>query len=579
MFKRLKTKLIVVYSVALVCFISFLLIYSSSHIHKEFTVFLKNELQQSNDYINTYCLSFHKPINKQFFSYEIVTVLKNLSHKSSMHITIIQSDGTVLFDSDADFQMMENHSYRPEILQATKKGVGTAIRFSQTMKADMLYVAEYFDGYYISSAKSLDTVNALISSITKNILVAGIIILVLSIGVTFINSSTFTKPITESLQFINNFFDGDLNARIYNYKDDELGLLQKAMNRLADSIQQRINELSGEKNKLFMIIESIHDPIALIDENKKLSVYNGAFAHCFDLSNELVNKYYYTLIRHSDLNAKIHVSLLQKQKIIFEETINNKNFQIFIYPFQDPSSGVLLVMHDVTEQKRIQQLKSDLVGNLSHELKTPISIIRGYLETIKDNICDHQTTQQFLEHALLNVERQNAIINDMLKLNQLETSTYYLNETINVKDCISRCIDLLMPKIQKKNLTIAMELDSLPEKITGNDFLAEEIFFNIIDNAINYNNEGGSIAITASANTNALIIRIADTGIGIPPDEIPRIFERFYRVDKSRSRETGGTGLGLSIVKHAALILGWKIDVSSSMNGSTFSVSIPTYKV
>lgn len=576
MFKSLKTKLIVVYSVALVCFISFLLVYSSRHIHKEFTLFLKTELQQSIDYINTYCLSFHKPINKQFFTYEIVTALKNLSHKSSLRITIIQNDGTVLFDTDANPEIMENHLYRPEILEARKNGTGMATRFSNTIGADMLYVASYYSNYYIRTAKSMSTINMLIESITRNIVIAGIIVLIISITVTAIFATAFTRPIKESLRFIDAFFNGNLHARILNYKDDEMGYLQKAMNQLADNIQQRIMELTNEKNKLFMIIESIHDPIALIDEDKKIVIYNRAFANCFEYPERLTGKYYFTVIRHSELNAKIYVAFSQKQKISFEETIGAKNFHIFIYPFAEPATGILLLMHDVTEQKRIQQLKSDLVGNLSHELKTPISIIRGYLETIKDNICDQKTAEQFIENALINVERQNAIINDMLKLNQLETSSFITSESIDLKKIISQCVELLTPKIQKKNLAIVMDIQSLPQTITGNAFLAEEIFFNLIDNAINYNNPGGSITISANKESTSLSISIADTGVGIPPDEIPRIFERFYRVDKSRSRETGGTGLGLSIVKHAALILGWTVDVTSSSSGSSFRIIIPS---
>ncbi|MCX8123877.1 MAG: ATP-binding protein [Spirochaetes bacterium] len=575
MIKSLRSKLIIVYSIALIFFISFLLFYIHKHIQNEFTSFLRDELKQNIEYIHTYCQSFHRPINKNFFNYEIVTALKNVAQKSSLRITIIQHDGTVLFDTDANPELMENHSYRPEILEARKNGTGMSIRFSNTIGADMLYVASFYDSYYIRTAKSLTNINTLIESLTKNILFTGIIVLIISIAVTAIFANMFTKPIKESVQFINKFFNGDLTARILNYNDDEMGYLQKSMNLLADNIQQRINELTNEKNKLFMIIESIHDPIALIDEDKKIAIYNKAFANCFEYPENITNKYYFTVIRHSELNAKIHIAFSQKQRISFEETIAGNHFQIFIYPFTEPAKGILLLMHDVTEQKRIQQLKSDLVGNLSHELKTPISIIRGYLETIKDNICDQKTAEQFIESALTNVERQNAIINDMLKLNQLETSSYPVTESINLKKIINQCVELLMPKIQKKNLAIVMDIESLPQKVLGNAFLAEEIFFNLIDNAINYNNEKGSITITATKNSQSLSIHITDTGIGIPHDEIPRIFERFYRVDKSRSRETGGTGLGLSIVKHAALILGWTVGVTSSSNGSTFTITIP----
>ncbi len=574
--KRLKTKLVVVYTVALVIFISFLLMYINHHIHSAFITFQEAELQHNIENIHIYLRSYHKPFNYVLFQNpDVVASLKNVSYKSSLRITIIKDDGTVYFDSFANPDLMENHLYRPEILQARTKGVGSAIRYSKTVKSDMLYVAKYFDNYYIRAAKSLGAINTLIGAITKNILIVGFGVLVLTIAANYIFATIFTKPIAESLQFIDQFFNGDLNARILNYKDDEIGYLQNSMNRLADNIQARINELTAQKNKLFMIIESIHDPIALIDDSKKITVYNKAFIELFQFPETVTNTYYFSIIRHSQLNAKIHVALSQRQNFSFEETIGNNHFQIFIYPFPQPDSGILLLMHDVTEQKRIQKLKSDLVGNLSHELKTPISIIRGYLETIKDISLDEKTASQFIDNALINLERQNAIINDMLKLNELETTAYAVTEYIDIKTIITRCIELLNPKIQRKNLAIVMDIDAIPETIAGNAFLTEEIFFNIIDNAINYNNPNGTITIKSAVDTATISISIADTGVGIPQDEIPRIFERFYRVDKSRSRDTGGTGLGLSIVKHAAQILGWNVSVTSSMNGTVFAITIP----
>lgn len=578
--KSLKSKLIITYSVALVLFLTFLLLYINRSINDTFTLFLKSELQQNNEYINTYCLSFNKPINRELFaSKDIIYALNDLAKKSLLRITIIQQDGSIIFDSSANPKTMGNRLYRPEMLQAAKYGFGMDIRKSQTVNEEMLYVASFYDYYYIRTAKPLSTINLFIDSLTKNILIAGIVVIAGTIILNFIFASAFTRPIKESLGFIQKFFDGNLNTRILNYKDDEMGYLQKSMNQLADNIEQRINELTYEKNKLFMIIESIHDVIALIDEHQKITVFNKAFTDLFEYPETVRNKYYFTVIRNSHLNAKIHYAISQRQKISFEETIGGNNFQAFILPFVQPSRGILLLLHDVTEQKRIQQLKAELVGNLSHELKTPISIIRGYLETIHDNICDEKTARHFISNALINVDRQNAIINDMLKLNELETSTYQLSEAVNVGIIIAQCIDLLALKIQKKNVAIVLSIDSIPESLYGNAFLAEEIFFNIIDNAINYNNPGGSITIQSTDDPHHVGITITDTGIGIPHDEINRIFERFYRIDKSRSRETGGTGLGLSIVKHATQLLGWKVAVTSSMKGSTFTVIIPKIKI
>ena len=236
--------------------------------------------------------------------------------------------------------------------------------------------------------------------------------------------------------------------------------------------------------------------------------------------------------------------------------------------------GILIVIHDITEKKKMDQLKTDLVGNLSHELKTPIAIIKGYLETIETNMDDIDMCAGFISKALSNVDRQDSIINDMLKLNRLETMTDISTEKINIKEIIDNCVEILGGKLNSRDITIECDIDIPERDVIGNRFLAEEIFFNIIVNAINYSNPEGRIKITAEQGDNKTIVSISDSGIGIPEESICRIFERFYRVDKSRSRATGGTGLGLSIVKHAVEILKWGIDVSSSSDGTIFFIKI-----
>lgn len=574
--KKFKTKLIFVYSALIILVVFSLLALVNGHAKRAIVSFLENELKSNAVYVNSYLLSFHRPVSLSLFAEkEIDTTLKHLSKKSETRITIIGEEGTVMYDSETPRENMENHLYRPEVLEAKKNTTGTSIRFSSTLQSDMLYVATNFGRYYVRTAKPLVLVNRLIAAITRNVIISGLVVLAISIAVNLFFATSFTRPINESIRFIDRFFSGDLNARILNYKDDEIGYLQASINKLAEAIQKRIQDLTGEKDKLATIIESIRDPLALFDRYGKVSVHNSAFGKLVGTEREIVGKSYFSIIRNSELNSKIHYAFTRKDEVVFEEVVKGKNYQVYILPFhKEQDEGILLLMQDVTEQKRIQQLKSELVGNLSHELKTPISIIRGYLETIKDVVDDRKTVEQFIEKAIANLERQNAIINDMLKLNKLETTVHGKNEYVSVKSIISQCVDLLGPKIQKKNITLTLDLDACAEPVLANSFLAEEIFFNIIDNAINYNRAGGSIDIAARRDGSKISISVADTGIGIPEDEIDRIFERFYRVDKSRSRETGGTGLGLAIVKHAAILLGWEINVKSSPAGSRFTVII-----
>jgi two-component system phosphate regulon sensor histidine kinase PhoR len=264
--------------------------------------------------------------------------------------------------------------------------------------------------------------------------------------------------------------------------------------------------------------------------------------------------------------------------LFFEQELGGGTYcDVTINPIRDEKliQGILVVMHDITERKRIMELKTELVGNLSHELKTPVAILKGYLETILAHPDDPELLRNSLAKALVNVDRQNSIINDMLKLNLLETTDSFPFEPIDIGEVLDTCIGSLEPKITERGIHVTREKKDIPAAVSGNRFLAEEVFYNLIDNAINYNRPEGKIIISSEITGSVLAVLISDTGIGIPRESIGRVFERFYRVDRSRSRATGGTGLGLSIVKHAAGLLGWTIQVASDASGTTFRIGIP----
>jgi two-component system phosphate regulon sensor histidine kinase PhoR len=346
---------------------------------------------------------------------------------------------------------------------------------------------------------------------------------------------------------------------------------------MADTIVEKIGVLVFEQNKLKTILESIGDGIVVIDESKRILVANRSFRQFFDIGCPVEGRLYFEVIRSRSLNAKIEENLSTGEESGFEERlINGRICEVNISPIRERETlqGILVVLRDVTEKKRIEQIKTDLVGNMSHELKTPITIMKGYLETIRDNMENSRLCADFVDRAIENADRQNAIINDILKLNIIETSSQFSEEDVNLFDIIKGCVEMLNPKALKRNITVGTDMDALNGTIRGNRFLAEEIFFNLIDNAINYNRESGSIFIGAERKGSSTVITVSDTGIGIPADSIDRVFERFYRVDKSRSRATGGTGLGLSIVKHAAELLGWSVSVASRDEGSVFTLEI-----
>ncbi len=504
--------------------------------------------------------------------------VKEISSIIDLRFTVIDMKGKVVADSSLDAESMDNHFYRREIQDAILKGEGKSIRYSNSTKKEMLYYAEKSGHYILRLSKDIDEINRSVLTVRNAVLIFSGVLLLCALIINFAVSRIITGPINSTISFAEDFARGNLGRRIFNYSDDEIGGLQKSLNRLADSLQDKVNSLTYEQNKLLVIIESIHDGMAVIGIDKRLILLNKAFRSLLSIGTRAEGQFYYEIIRSSALNSKIEETLSGGEALGFvEDLLGGRSCEIYVNPIKEAGAiqGILIVLHDITEQKKLSQMKTELVGNLSHELKTPITILKGYLETIgaRKDVLDE--TRGFIEKALVNVDRQNSIINDMLKLNMLETSRFFQQEEISLREIIENCAGILSPKILEKRITLSTDIDALPESLMANRFLAEEIFFNIIDNAINYNNYDGSIRISVVRGRSRFEISIADGGIGIPPDSIDRIFERFFRVSKSRSRATGGTGLGLSIVKHAAELLQWEISVNSSGAGSTFTVGIP----
>ena len=575
MLKKLSSKLITYF----ICLISLLVIVifltvqnlvKTRHIN-----LMLNEMVRYSDIINLSISEvFLKNKNK-----EVPILINDFAKAANVRITLINMDGTVTFDSDvSDVSSLENHYYRQEVYQAIHNGSGNSIRYSSTVKTDMLYYAKLYDKYVLRLAIPLYTLNESLSELRMLIIkiAAGVFFIAVIIVVVVILK--ITGPFKETLSFAENFSKGDYKKRILNYTDDEIGSLQRALNKMADTIVETIEAHIFEKKKLETTLESISDGIALIDASKKILIWNKTFTFYIGIESDPKDRPFFEVIRNRLLNSKLEKALVSGESDAFEiELLNEKVFDVIINPIKEDNQllkGVLLVLHDISEKKKIEKIKSDLVTNVSHELKTPIAIVKGYLETIKENPDNKSMLNDFIDRALENVDRQNALIQDIIKLSMIESSKEFEKEEVNIRRIILNCLDILTPKISKKGIALHTDFPEINYYTVANDFLAEEIFFNIIDNAINYNNPGGTIKVSARLNNNRLSVSISDSGIGIPQEYIDRIFERFYRVDKSRSRTTGGTGLGLSIVKHAAMVLGWNISVDSDKKGTTFTILI-----
>ena len=575
MLKKLSNKLIFSYIIIIVILVAVIFTLLGSLLRTIHIDILKTEMSRYDELID---LEFKKLSFKPVSSDELTASVSEFAGIMKLRITIIKSDGSVIADSEVkDFAHLENHQYRKEVIDALSSGAGFSTRYSSTLKTDMLYYAIFKDNFIIRLSKPLHEVDRSLATLRKLIFKVSIAALVASIILIIFISVKITEPFKETLRFASDFTKGDYKRRILNYSNDEIGYLQKSLNKMADKIVETLNDHVLEHKKLEATLDSISDGIAMVDSNKQIVIYNHSFISMLDIYTELKDKQYYEIIRNSAINSGIEKSLKKGGKDTFEvEMSNDRFFEVMINPIGEESiiQGILVVLHDISEKRKIERIKSDLVSNVSHELKTPIAIVRGYLETVKENYDNKSLSINFIDRAIENVDRQNALIQDIIKLSMIESAKEFEKEKIDLKITIERCLDLLSPKISEREISLINNLDDkIDYTIIGNPFLVEEIFFNIIDNGINYNRQGGKLSISSSESAGELIIKISDTGIGIPAESRERIFERFYRVDRSRSRATGGTGLGLSIVKHAAMVLAWDITVESDKNGTAFFIT------
>lgn len=577
MFKKISNRIIFSFMGLVTVLVALLLLLIMDHIREYHLNVIKREMAEKTDVVE-FALRRNPAEYLNGPIVERQKQIRGIAGLVKLRITLIDGAGVVHADSEyGDPGGMDNHKYRPEVMTALARGDGYSIRHSNTINADMLYYARRSDFGTIRVARHLREVDESVSRLLSYVMAVGAGLLVIICLITIIIVRKITRPIQETMSFARDFADGDLTRRIQNYSNDEIGLLQRALNRLADTAQDRINGLMTEQQKLLTTIENIHDGIAVIGRDRKILVANAAFKMLLDVNMDVVDKLFFEVIRNRSMNSWIDRAHVTGEPASFSERLlNGRHCEIFITPVRGESAlqGMVIVLHDTTEKKKIEQMKTDLVSNMSHELKTPVAILKGYLETLEQHLGDPVMTKDLLQKALNNVDRQGSLINDILKLNRLETSNDFPMESIDIQDCIRTCIEILSPRAQKKQVSIIYSNTGLNDRIEGNRFLAEEVFFNIIDNAINYNNEGGSISLGIKNFVGKTTVSIADTGVGIPEDSIDRIFERFYRVDKSRSRSTGGTGLGLSIVKHAVEILGWNIRVASGATGTEFVIEI-----
>ena len=523
---------------------------------------------------------------------ELDLVADEIGEKLALRVTIIGRDGVVLGDSELDgreLREVENHLYRPEVQKALDSGTGESRRFSTTVKADMLYLAKAFGDHeefgVIRLSIPLSEIE-MISERLKNLLVVSILIaFALSLLISFAASILISKPVQEVSATAKRIASGDFSQRLLFHSNDEIGDLSRAIHFMSEQIRLRIEQVESNTSRLEAILLSMFEGVMAVNEKGTILLMNHALEELFHAPKEVVGKKPLEVVR------SIEVQDLTERALEMDSGVETREISVFMEtekvllvhatPIirEGVRDGAVLLFHDITELKRLEQVRRDFVANVSHELRTPVSSIQGFAETLLDGaIKDGENAQDFLKIIHADAERLARLITDLLDLSRIESGKLSLRiEPCPVGPVIERVVKELKARAETKSIVIVIDLPAgLPDLRADETYLAQALL-NLLDNAIMYTPKEGRITMSAKAVNDSIQIDVSDTGIGIPEEDIPRIFERFYRVDKARSRDLGGTGLGLSIVKNIVQAHGGKVYCTSALGrGSTFSLTIPS---
>lgn len=515
---------------------------------------------------------------------------KTTGRRTSTRITVILPDGRVVGDSIENPNNMENHGKRPEVLQAMQAGVGSASRYSSTLRVDMLYVAVPAKrgertAAIVRTSFSLASIDARLKRIQSRIALAGLVIALVTALVCLVAAHRISRPIEEMRATAERFARGDLSGRLPPSTTEEISALADTLNRMAKALAEKLETIEGQRAELETVFASMREGIMAVDAKERIIKINQAAAEFCGLEADKVEgRLVQEVVRNPDLHRLVQRALAvgpQAEKEIVLGASNERVLRVHCTPLGRGDSaplGTLVMLYDVTRLRRLEIMRRDFVANVSHEIKTPLTAVKGYVETLRqDGFDDPDQTHRFLAIVSKHVDRLNAIVDDLLNLSRIEQASDA--GTLNFQ--VVRLAEVLKAAIQACRLhaakAIAITLDcdeSLHARIDA--VLFEQAAVNLIDNAVKFSPAKSTVTVSVRQRQTDIQITFHDQGIGIAKAHTDRIFERFYRVDTSRSRSLGGTGLGLAIVKHIVTAHGGQVAVESTPGqGSTFSISLP----
>ncbi|MFA4947318.1 MAG: ATP-binding protein [Candidatus Krumholzibacteriia bacterium] len=520
------------------------------------------------------------------------SLCKDIGRAAGARITVVLASGRVVADTDQDPRGMENHADRPEIRQALIGVVGTAIRFSDTEKRDMMYVAVPWkiNGAAAGAVRvsvPLAVVEESLRGMYLRVLVGGLAVTLLAALVSLAIARRIGRPLNDLRNGVNRFARDGLSYRLPVSQFEEIGSLAEVMNEMAERLDAQIRTEVRQLNEQEAVFSSMVEGLVVVDAAERVTKINRSAARLLGVEpGASLGKSIQEVVRSPYLLEFVTKALAATEPVEGDVVLRGEGGDRFLQAHgtllrddEENRIGAVIVLNDVTRLQRLEGIRRDFVANVSHELKTPITSIKGFIETLRDGaIRKPGDAEKFLEIVAKQADRMNSIIEDLLLLSRVERDAREEKvalESTPIKGVILEAVQVCEPKAHAKDIRISV---NCPEGIVAriNAALLEQAIVNLVDNAIKYSEPGCPVSIDAEELSNEVVIRVADRGCGIEPEHLSRIFERFYRVDKARSRKLGGTGLGLSIVKHIVQAHDGTVTVESAPGaGTAFSIHLP----
>lgn len=525
--------------------------------------------------LNDYFTSLRKSQLKTQLSFastavedEGIEYLKNVEN-GEYRLTLIDTDGTVLYDTNADAAAMENHSDRREFQEAFLSGYGESHRYSRTLTEQTYYFAKKLsDDRVLRISTSQVTIVSLLLGMLQPLLVITFLAILLSVFLAKRASRNLVRP-------LNNL---DLNDPLSNDVYEELSPLLRHMAQQNKQIALQMDELSRSQNEFNAITSNMSEGLIVLNKDGVVVSLNTAARKIFEAEEDSIGKDFLTIDRTPEISRTIKETLSgKKQELEYEK--NGRNYDLCINQIveKDGVIGVLLLAIDNTEKIQAEQNRREFTANVSHELKTPLQSIIGSADLIESGLVKPEDMPRFIGHIKTDAARLVSLVSDIIRLSQLDENTEMNRENVDALSVAKEALEMVGPIAESRNISLTIEGEPAP--LTSVHKLLYDIIYNLCDNAVKYNKEGGFVKVDVKTAGDKVQVAVSDNGVGIAPADQSRVFERFYRVDKSHSRESGGTGLGLSIVKHAVAYLKGSISLESTLGkGTTITVLFPAEK-